>query len=72
MPPGVVFALTPTEIPAIARYLGALRAGRPIALLDEYDADAGHMRAYARAARTEAGFQSYLAEHVMPRPAAAA
>ena len=32
--PGLVFALMPTEIPAIARYLGALRAGRPIALLD--------------------------------------
>jgi acyl-CoA synthetase (AMP-forming)/AMP-acid ligase II len=34
LPPGVVFALMPTEIPAVARYLGALRAGRPIALLD--------------------------------------
>ena len=34
LPPGVVFHLMPTEIPAIARYLGALRAGRPIALLD--------------------------------------
>jgi len=32
--PGVVFALMPTEIPAIARYLAALRVGRPIALLD--------------------------------------
>jgi acyl-coenzyme A synthetase/AMP-(fatty) acid ligase len=32
--PGVVFALMPTEIPAIARYLGARRARRPIALLD--------------------------------------
>ncbi|GAB1689106.1 AMP-binding protein [Krasilnikovia sp. M28-CT-15] len=32
--PGVAFALTPTELPAVARYLGALRAGRPIALLD--------------------------------------
>ncbi|PRY29578.1 AMP-binding protein [Pseudosporangium ferrugineum] len=34
LPPGVVFALTPTEIGAVARYLGALVAGRPIALLD--------------------------------------
>ncbi|RZU51751.1 acyl-CoA synthetase (AMP-forming)/AMP-acid ligase II [Krasilnikovia cinnamomea] len=32
--PGVAFALTPTELPAVARYLGALRAGRPVALLD--------------------------------------
>jgi acyl-CoA synthetase (AMP-forming)/AMP-acid ligase II len=32
--PGAVFALMPTELPAIARYLGALRAGRAIALLD--------------------------------------
>jgi acyl-CoA synthetase (AMP-forming)/AMP-acid ligase II len=33
-PSGLVFALMPAEIPAIARYLGALRAGRPIGLLD--------------------------------------
>ena len=33
-PPGAVFALMATELPAIARYLAALRAGRPIALLD--------------------------------------
>ncbi|AGL14131.1 AMP-binding protein [Actinoplanes sp. N902-109] len=33
-PPGVVFALTATTVPAVARYLGALRAGRPVALLD--------------------------------------
>jgi acyl-CoA synthetase (AMP-forming)/AMP-acid ligase II len=32
--PGVIFALTPSEIPAVARYLGALRAGRPIVPLD--------------------------------------
>ena len=44
----------------------------PIALLDEYDADAAHLRAYARAARTDAGFQAYLAEHVHVRPAKAA
>ncbi len=34
LPPGVVFALTPTELGAVARYLGALAARRPIALLD--------------------------------------
>ncbi|WP_305785798.1 AMP-binding protein [Symbioplanes lichenis] len=33
-PPGVVFALFATTVPAVARYLGALAAGRPIALLD--------------------------------------
>ena len=33
-PPGLVFALMPSEIPAVARYLGAQRAGRPIGLLD--------------------------------------
>jgi acyl-CoA synthetase (AMP-forming)/AMP-acid ligase II len=33
-PSGVVFALTATTVPAVARYLGALRAGRPVALLD--------------------------------------
>lgn len=33
-PPGVVFALTPTEVDAVALYLGALAARRPIALLD--------------------------------------
>ena len=32
--PGVVFLLMPTEIAAVARYLGAQRADRPIALLD--------------------------------------
>ncbi|MFI5935055.1 AMP-binding protein [Actinoplanes sp. NPDC051494] len=41
LPPGVVFALTPATIPAVARYLGALAAHRPIALLDpELDRDA--------------------------------
>ncbi|MEV8504165.1 AMP-binding protein [Actinoplanes sp. NPDC051475] len=34
LPPGVVFALTPTEVGAVARYLGALVARRPVALLD--------------------------------------
>lgn len=43
----------------------------PIALLDEYAADPTQIRAYARAARTEAGFQAYLVEHVL-RPAAVA
>jgi glutaconate CoA-transferase, subunit A len=50
----------------------AARGCWPIALLDEYEADAQHMRDYARAARTEAGFRDYLAAHVLDRPAAAA
>jgi acyl-CoA synthetase (AMP-forming)/AMP-acid ligase II len=33
-PPGVVFALTPTEVGAVALYLGALAARRPVAPLD--------------------------------------
>ncbi|MCA2214440.1 AMP-binding protein [Jidongwangia harbinensis] len=33
-PAGAVFALMSTDIPTIARYLAALEAGRPIALLD--------------------------------------
>ena len=31
---GVVFLPMPTTVPAIARYLGALRLGRPVVLLD--------------------------------------
>jgi hypothetical protein len=34
LPAGVVLAPTPANVPAVARYLGALTAGRPIALLD--------------------------------------
>ncbi|MFI5494483.1 AMP-binding protein [Actinoplanes sp. NPDC051859] len=34
LPPGIVLALTSTEVGAVARYLGALAAQRPIALLD--------------------------------------
>jgi acyl-CoA synthetase (AMP-forming)/AMP-acid ligase II len=34
LPDGVVFALLPTEIDPIVRYLGAMAAGRPIAPLD--------------------------------------
>ncbi len=44
----------------------------PIALLDEYPADPTQIRAYAKAARTEAGFQDYLVRHVLHRAAAAA
>ncbi|MFI7539853.1 AMP-binding protein [Actinoplanes sp. NPDC049599] len=33
-PPGVIFALTPTDLDAVELYLGALAARRPLALLD--------------------------------------
>ena len=44
----------------------------PIALLDEYPADPAQIRIYAKAARTDAGFQAYLASHVLHPVAAAA
>jgi hypothetical protein len=34
LPAGIVLAMTPTDAPAVARYLGALTAGRAVALLD--------------------------------------
>ncbi len=56
--PGVIAA---TYIEAVAvEPLGCW----PIALLDEYDGDAGHMRDYARAARSEAGFLDYVERFV--------
>ncbi|ASW55273.1 AMP-binding protein [Plantactinospora sp. KBS50] len=51
-PAGIVLALMPTEIPAIVRYLGALAAGRPVALLDPYlsrDRLAGYLDRFAPA-----------------------
>jgi glutaconate CoA-transferase, subunit A len=42
----------------------AARGAWPIGLLDEYGLDAGHIAAYARAARTDEGFRDYLARHV--------
>lgn len=65
MAPGTISA---TYIEAVAI---AERGCFPMPLLDEYDADPAHLRAYARAARTEAGFQAYLAEHVLHHAAAA-
>ena len=49
----------------------AERGAWPIALLDEYAADPAQLRAYAKAARTEVGFQEYLALVLDRRPAAA-
>jgi glutaconate CoA-transferase subunit A len=50
----------------------AARGCWPIALLDEYEADPAHLSAYARAARTDAGFRAYLQQHVFQPQAAAA
>jgi glutaconate CoA-transferase subunit A len=64
--PGVISAL---YISAVAV---AERGAWPLALLDLYPADAAHLDAYARAARSEEGFRAYLAEHVLaPMPKAA-
>lgn len=50
----------------------AERGAWPLGLLDEYPADAAHLRDYARAARTADGFRAYLDRHVWPAEAAAA
>ena len=63
--PGTISA---TYIEAIAV---AERGAHPAALLDEYGFDAAYVGAYARAARTEAGFQAWMAEHVFAQDAAA-
>ena len=63
--PGTISA---TYIEAVAV---AERGAWPIALLDEYDSDPVHIAAYAKAARTEAGFRSYLDEYVFERREAA-
>jgi len=54
-------------------YIGAIalapNGAAPLGLLDEYPADAGHIAAYARAARSTAGFADYLARFVQRAPA---
>ncbi|MBV8915273.1 MAG: CoA synthetase [Acetobacteraceae bacterium] len=65
MAPGTVSATYIEEI-AIAE-----RGCWPLALLDEYEGDPAHLASYARAARTEAGFQAYLEQHVFHHRAAA-
>lgn len=42
----------------------APHGARPVALLDEYGMDSAFIAGYARAARTEEGFQEWLARHV--------
>lgn len=56
----------------ISAYAIAPRGAQPVALLDEYGFDAAYIAAYARAAKTEAGFRDWLAEHVLDAPAVAA
>lgn len=64
--PGVISATYVSEI-AVAD-----RGAWPIALLDEYPADAAHLAFYAKAARTEEGFRDYLDRFVFNRVPAAA
>ena len=51
-------------------YVGAIaeapRGAWPLGLGDDYEADGEHLSAYAAAARSEDGFQGYLAEYVLP------
>ncbi len=63
--PGVISA---TYIEALAV---AGRGAWPLGLLDEYPADAAHLREYARAARTAEGFRTYLDRYVLGRAEAA-
>ena len=66
MAPGVISGVYVDAIAVAAR--GAWPAG----LLDEYDADRAHVSAYARAARTDAGFAEYLAQYVLGHAAKSA
>lgn len=61
--PGTISA-TYVEAVAVAE-----RGAWPLALLDEYSADAAHLAEYTRLARSEEGFRAYLARHVLNAPA---
>ncbi|GAC1338419.1 MAG: CoA transferase [Acetobacteraceae bacterium] len=63
--PGTISAIY-VEAVAVAE-----RGAWPIALLDEYAADPVHLREYATASRTDAGFEAYLERHVLRRREAA-
>lgn len=56
----------------ISAFAIAERGARPAALLDEYGFDAAYVAAYARAAKTDAGFAEWCAEHVFESRAVAA
>ena len=66
-------ALAAGTIPAL--YVSAIaevaNGAWPVGLFGRYPADAGHLAEYARLAKTAAGFQQYLDEHVRNRAAAA-
>ena len=49
----------------------AARGATPVGLFGEYEPDLAHLRAYAKEARTEAGFAAYLAREVGTVKAAA-
>jgi glutaconate CoA-transferase subunit A len=53
----------------VEAYAVAPRGAHPVALLDEYGFDTAYVAAYARAARTEEGFNAWVAEHVFGRSA---
>jgi glutaconate CoA-transferase, subunit A len=59
-----------------ATYIGGIaiaeRGAQPSALLDEYGFDTDYVMHYARAAKTEAGFAEWCAEHVYGQQAVAA
>ncbi|MDQ1079992.1 CoA transferase subunit A [Pseudoroseomonas cervicalis] len=58
-----------TYIEAVAL---AARGAHPVALLDEYGFDADYVAAYARAAKTQAGFDAWVEQHVFGTRAEAA
>ena len=66
-------ALAPGTLPAL--YVGGIAhcpgGARPLAFADHYPADGDHIRDYARAARSEAGFRAYLVREGMVAAAAA-
>ncbi len=61
-------AISATYIEAVAI---ATRGARPAALLDEYGFDAAYVAEYARMARSEAGFQEWVAREVFSQAVAA-
>ncbi len=52
----------------ISGYAVAMRGAQPAALLDEYGFDTQYVMDYARAAKTDAGFAAWCAEHVFGGP----
>ena len=65
--------LAPGVLPSM--YLSVIaraeRGAWPLGAADVYPVDDAHLLAYARAAKTRAGFQAYLDEHVLRRAAVA-